>query len=348
MMLASFIPEPFFASQATILLWVFTAISVAMLAYGADRVVQSAVHLARMMRIPTVIIGATIVSLGTTLPEACVSVMAAIEGNPGFALGNAVGSIIFDTAVVFGLCCCLMRLPMDKFVLSRQGWCQFGAGVLLAGVAFGLAILNGGLEGASVPRIVGVVFLGLLAGYLMLSLRWARQHPEMLQPEAHIGEEGERLDVGHIFLQLLLLVVGLALVIAGSEAMIGSVKALGKVYGLPNDVMAVSVVAFGTSLPELATAIAAIRRGHPGLLVGNVIGADILNVLFVIGASATARPLEITPAFYTLHLPVMLVALLLLRGYISSTRERFHRWQGVPLLVLYATYMTFVVVLKLY
>jgi cation:H+ antiporter len=348
MILASFIPETFFASQPIALVWVMTGVSIAMLAFGADRVVQSAVHLARMMRIPTVIIGATIVSLGTTLPEACVSVMAAVGGDSGLALGNGVGSIIFDTTVVFGLCCCITRLPMDRFVLSRQGWCQLLSGVVLAGVAVVLAFLNGGLEGASIPRVVGIGFLVLLAGYLLLSLRWARQHPEMLSPEARLGEDGEKTDVGHVLLQLALLVGGLALVIFGSDAMIGSVKTLGTAYGVPDDVMAVTVVAFGTSLPELATGIAAIRRREPGLLVGNVIGADILNVLFVIGAAATAKPLVIPALFFTLHLPVMLMALLLLRGYISFTSDRFRRWQGVPLLLLYAAYMTRLVLLKQY
>jgi cation:H+ antiporter len=274
--------------------------------------------------------------------------MAAINGDSGLALGNGVGSIIFDTTVVFGLCCCITRLPMDKFVLSRQGWCQFGAGMLLAATAGGLAVFNGGIAGASIPRVVGVGFLVLLAGYLLLSLRWACEHPEMLSPEAHLGEEGEPTNPAHILTQLLLLALGLAMVILGSDALIGSVKTLGGAYGVSDDVMAVTVVAFGTSLPELATGLAAIRRREPGLLVGNVIGADILNVLFVIGAAATAKPLEISPAFYTLHFPVMLMALLLLRGYISTTRGWFHRWQGVPLLALYAGYITFVVILKMY
>jgi cation:H+ antiporter len=351
-MLASLLPADWFVSlnpDHVWGLWLICLASMAMLVFGADKAVQAAAKIAHALNIPTIIIGATIVSLGTTTPEACVSVMAAIRGNGDLALGNSVGSVICDTALIFGLCCCLVRLPADKFILNRHGWLQLGSGVLLTCVLLGLAWAGGGITGVLVPRWIGLIFLVLLVGYMLLSFKWAKQHPELIPDEAHVGEDEPKDHVGKLVLvNGIALAIGLALVVFGSEGMINSVEQLGEYYKLPKDVMAVTVVAFGTSLPELATALAAIRRGHAGLLVGNIIGADILNVLFVVGAAATAKPLTVAPMFFTLHLPVMLVALVLVRVYIFISPRRFSRWHGLPLLGLYAFYITRLILLKQY
>ena len=346
MILAELIPEHFYTDRPDILLWLFAAVAIGMLVYGADRLVGSAVHLARAVGLSTVIIGATIVSLGTTSPEACVSVMAAMGGKSGLALGNAVGSVICDTALVFGLCCCLVKLPKDQFILRRHGWLQLGSGVLLAGVIGALAILAGGIEGVEIPRVIGMVFLALLIAYMAISVRWAKQHPELLGDEAHAGE-GEKISSSVVLKHLILLVIGLVFVLVGADVMVGSVGVLCRRYGVPQDVLAVTLVAFGTSLPELVTAIAAIIKGHPELLVGNVIGADILNVLFVVGASATAGSLGVPPLFYYLHIPMMLLVLVILRVFIAWRGETFKRWQGIPLLLLFVGYYVILGALRL-
>ena len=336
-MIASLIAPTFFAPLTGGVLWVLLGGAMLLLLVGADRAVASAVRLAKAMGISTVIIGATVVSLGTTAPEACVSVMAAWRGNPGLALGNGVGSIICDTAMIFGLCCLLVRLPLDRFVLQRHGRLQLGAGLLLVGVVGVLAWQAGGIDNVVIPRWVGVAFLGLLCAYMLISFRWARQHPEIIPAEAR--EEKAASSSGAAVVGVVMLLVGLGMVVFGSELLIGSVVELCGRYGVPEHILAVTVVAFGTSLPELATALAAIIQGHPGLLVGNIVGADILNVLFVIGASATASKLQVPKDFFYLHLPVMLGALLMLRVFILVSRDRFCRWQGVLLLLLYIGYV---------
>jgi cation:H+ antiporter len=146
-----------------------------------------------------------------------------------------------------------------------------------------------------------------------------------------------------LVLNLLLLAGGLALVVSGSEVMIGSVTTLCRRYDVPESVMAVTLVALGTSLPELVTALTAVAKGHPALLVGNVIGADILNVLFVVGASALAVPLRVDAHFFWLDLPFMMTALVLLRVYIWLPGRTFKRWQGVPLLLLYVAFCVMVI-----
>ena len=143
----------------------------------------------------------------------------------------------------------------------------------------------------------------------------------------------------------MVLAMGLVMVIGGAQVMVGSVGELCGRYGVPPDVLAVTLVAFGTSLPELATAIASIVKGHPELLVGNIIGADILNVLFVIGASATAVPLEVPAAFFYLHLPVMMVALVLFRLFVFGRGGRFRRWEGIPLLAVFGGYYAILLIL---
>ncbi len=338
MPLATLVPETFFEGQATWLLWLITAGAVLLLAVGADRAVSAAARLARFLGLSTVIIGATVVSLGTTTPEAVVSVRAALRGDPGLALGNAVGSIICDTALIFGLCCLITRLPMDRFVLHRHGWLQFGSGALLTVTALLLWWQSGDINEVYIPRWVGLVYLGLLGAYLYVSVRWTRQHPELI-PDQAMADTGAEKKLLATVLAIATLGVGLVLVVFGSELMIGSVSVISLRMGVPKEVLAATLVAFGTSLPELVTALASILKGHPGLLVGNIVGADILNVLFVTGASASAVDLKVEPMFFQFMLPVMMGTLLLFRLYVLFGRDRFHRWQGIPLLAMYVLFV---------
>jgi len=297
------------------------------------------------MGMSTVIIGATVVSLGTTAPEAFVSVMAAFDGKPGLALGNGVGSIICNMALVFGLCSSLTRVPKDTFALWRYGWVQTAVCVLLVASIYVVALRHGGIEGVVLSRWIGVGLCVLLVGYMMLSVRWSRSHPETLEAEAPptVGAgRGWRLVVP----SALALLFGLVLIIGGANVMVGSVGALCKHYGVPQSVLAVTLVAFGTSLPEL-TGVVALMKGHPGLLVGNIMGANILNMLFVVGASATVIPLAVPPEFFYLHLPMMLVALVLFRLYGFGRSSHFYRRQGIGLVVLFAGYYTALLTLVL-
>lgn len=340
-MLAELIPAGFFEARSEWLLWLIAGGSIALLVVGADRVVSGAARLALAIGMPTVIIGATVVSLGTTSPEAVVSVRAAIGGNPGLALGNGIGSIICDTALIFGLCCLLRRLPADRFVLNRHGWVQFGAGLLLTVIMLGLWLFAGDRSSVFLPRWIGIGFLVLLAAYMAVSVHWSKQHPSLIPDEAKQAQAVAPTSKGksRALVYLLLLAGGLALVVLGSEFLIGSVTVICERRGVPQAVLAVTLVAFGTSLPELVTAIAAILKGHTELLVGNILGADILNVLFVIGASASAVPLQIDPVTFKLSLPMMMLVLLMMRLFGLFSRGRFHRWQGVPLLVSYVVFI---------
>ena len=344
MLQAVLIPESLFAQRGDVGLWALSILSIAVLVHGANLAVTGAVRLARAIGMSTVIIGATVVSLGTTSPEAFVSVTAAIGGKPGLALGNGVGSIICNAAMIFGICCCISRLPKDRFVLRRHGRLQLAAGLLLAGVLAVLAWFAGGFTGVVIPRWVGMCFVLLLIGYLWISVRWAGEHPEILREKA-FGGPRHRQSAGEALRNVGLLVFGLALVVGGSNVLVGSVGRLCLRYGVPPNVLAVTLVAFGTSLPELVTGITSIVKGHPGLLVGNVIGANILNVLFVVGVSSSAVSLNVPAEFYYLHVPVMLAALLILRWAIVTRGDTFRRRHGLVLVGLFVAYYATMLVL---
>ncbi|MFW5743891.1 MAG: sodium:calcium antiporter [Spirochaetota bacterium] len=323
-------------------LLVVVAGSILLLSKGADILVAEAVALSRRFNVRPVIIGATIVSLGTTTPEAAVSVLSAIEGDPGLALGNAVGSVTANAALIVGVAALIAPIPVDRVMLRRQGAIQYGSAILL--VLVSLPFASGEWvrlveSGNRVPRFAGVAFLVLLAAYLLASVRWARVGSEREQP-ALVGEAAV-VSVPHTTVQTLATVTklagGLALVVAASQILIPAVEASALRLGVPRAVVAASLVALGTSLPELVTAITASRKGHGELALGNVVGANVLNVLFVVGLSAAVTPggLRVGPEFVVLLYPAMLVSGAFLYAVAGLGRRRIDRTPGLILVVLY-------------
>ena len=315
-----------------LLLWI--AGTIYLLGKGADRLVGEAVSLSEHSGLPKVVIGATIVSLGTTTPEAAVSVLSALQGNPGLALGNAVGSVICDTGLILGLAAVLAPLKLDRRVVDRQGWFQLTCAVALVAAVFpwgapGRAFTEGGI----LPRAAGWAFLAVLASYLLLSVRWSRRSAAPLD----IGEyeRDVRASAAAVTLKL---VLALVVVVVSARLLIPSVEEAALRIHVPDAIVAATLVAFGTSVPELATAVTAARRGHGELAVGNVLGADILNILFVAGAAAAVTPggLVAGAHFFRILLPGMLGVVLVLRAGILASGDRLRRGFGFILLAAYA------------
>lgn len=318
----------------TIALFGIIAICILSLAKGADWMIDGVVDLARRTGLPRIVIGATIISLGTTMPEAFVSVMAAWMGNPGLALGNGVGSIIADTGLIFGLTCMMTVIPMNRFILNRTGWVQVGSATLLVVIALAVLIW---MEGEPVlSRWVGVLFLLLLGGYLYMTYAWAKQGAEKDMDKEKNDSTGS-MGLGMCWLMV---VGGLLIIVTSARILVPTASEIAQRIGVPDDVVAATMVAFGTSLPELMTAIASVRKGHPEIMVGNIVGADVLNCLFVIGAAAAAKPLVVPPNFYLFHFPAMLLILYLFRFFIFTNKDgRFRRWQGGWLFGVYVLYL---------
>jgi len=343
------------------LLLVFLA-TLYVLSQGADWLIDAASGTAVRLGLPKVVVGATIVSLGTTTPECAVSVMAAWNGEPGLALGNAIGSVIADTALIFGLGCLLVRLPADRMILNRQGWVQFLTAAALSAICYVEYARLG--NAAAITRPIGVGLLAVLCWYLWTSIRWSREHARLVAAETGLSLEAAadqeepaqeaELHLEHAEQHLPTLIVkgvlGLGMVLIGSEVAVHAVTLLAARLGVPEVVISATLVAIGTSTPELMVGFMSIRRGHPELLVGNVVGADILNILFVTGAAAVASPLAIvdtTPGvpfpnvFLALHLPTMLGVLLYFRLCIfrAARQGSFDRWMGWPLVISYVLFV---------
>ena len=320
-------------------LWgLFAVIAVCLLALGkgADLLVDEAVALSERWGVPKVIIGATIVSLGTTLPEAAVSVLAALKGNPNLALGNAVGSIITDCGLILGVAALLSPLPLDRKVVNRQGWIQIGAGILLVLFCFPWMSPSVAFSAGGQPAAVGGLCFGrspralhsrddlrgqAFAGYRARCERHrgGLDHEDLPHTRGRHPSRDRLVERAH-----------------------STVEVTALRLGVPEAIIAATLVAFGTSLPELVTCVAAVRRGHGELAIGNVIGADILNVLFVAGLSAavTSGGLDADPRFFRLLFPGMLTLLVVFRVGIFMEKERLSRGFGAILLGLYLAITT--------
>ncbi|HLV10003.1 MAG TPA: calcium/sodium antiporter [Halanaerobiales bacterium] len=313
------------------------------LSKGADIVVDEAVNLSINLGVSRVIIGATIISLGTTLPEASVSVLAAIKGNPDLALGNAIGSIIADTGLIIGLAALIGHLPVEESIVNRQGKIQLYSGILLAVLA--LPFISGG----RINQYTGWIFIFLLIIYLYSSIKWARKSsvdtgtalPETVNQEKDCTVEKQAAGKDAALVQLLKLAAGITLVIVSSKVLIPTVEVTAGRLGISQSIIAATLVAFGTSLPELVTAITAVRKGHGELAVGNIIGADILNVLFVIGAAATVTPagLLVPFYFYKLQIPAMLIILISFRFFSTRKKRAISSKEGLVLVSIYCIYL---------
>jgi cation:H+ antiporter len=261
--------------------------------------------------------------------------MAAWMGNPGLALGNGVGSIIADTGLIFGLTCLLTTVPVNRFILNRTGWVQVGSATLLVIISV-IAVGINPVE-PILNRWIGFFLLALLAGYMYMTYVWAKRGGSMAM-EGETVDDSELCGLGKCWFMLL---GGLLLVVLGARILVPSASEIACRMGVPDDIIACTMVAFGTSLPELMTAISSVKKGHPEIMVGNVVGADVLNCLFVIGAAAAARPLAIPSNFFVFHFPTMLIILYSFRVFIFMGRDgQFRRWQGAWLLGAYLIYVT--------
>ncbi len=336
----------FLDALPTVALALIIAATLYILSKGADILVDEAVSLSIHWGIPKMIVGATIVSLGTTLPEATVSVLAAINGNPDLALGNAIGSIIADTGLIIGLAALIGYLPVNRVIVKRQGRIQLLAGILLAFVSIPFFSNSNG----NISRWMGFVFIALLIIYVYFSIRWAK-NPVLVNFESdkrtsasgNISTSGEVLveEKSPLIIQIIKLLGGVILVIFSSKILIPTVEITAVRIGIPQSIIAATLVALGTSLPELVTAVTAVRKGHGELAVGNIVGADILNVLFVVGSAAavTSGGLDVPVDFYKLQIPVMLIILVTFRLFSRGENERITKLEGLVLLSIYIAYI---------
>jgi cation:H+ antiporter len=311
--------------------FVLLACAFYLLAKGAGWLVDGSIGIAERFNVPKLLIGIVLLGFATTAPEFAVSFLAALAGIPEMALGNAVGSVIVDDGVALALVGVLSTTPV---LVNRRLLLQSGVFLVIIDVlAFVFAVTDSTLSRAEGGVLVGCFFVYL--GYVLWD-RWkypadAEEAGELEEVQASIEGRGLRPLVG-------LFVLGLLLVIGASKVVVMSAERIATWAGIPEAVVALTVVAIGTSLPEIATCVTAARKGHGALAVGDIIGADILNIAWIAGASAIANPLVVPANVVWFMFPSMMVVVLTMLGGLIIQR-RMTRALGVVLLAEYAVYM---------
>lgn len=297
---------------------------------GGDWFVDGATGIAHRFHVPELIIGATVVSIGTTLPEVMVSATSALGGHGEIAYGNAIGSIICNTSLIAAITIALKPSPVDTKALKMPVIFFFVSAVLYCAVAY----LTGYFY-----RWVGFVLLAVFAVYMVLTVRQGFKNPV---PEAQ--EETEEKS-GSLIKDIILLIVGAALIAVGADLLVDNGTIIAEALGVPESVIALTFVALGTSLPELVTAITSLAKGHSALSLGNIIGANIFNLVLVSGVSVALAPFEVPQsstlfgqnASLVLDIPVMLAVMAILT-LPALARKKLSQAQGIVLLAIYAAF----------
>lgn len=302
---------------------------------GGDWFVDGAVGIAHRFHLPELLIGATVVSIGTTLPEVMVSSQAALEGNSGISYGNAIGSIICNASLIAAITMAVKpgKVNWKSFLIPSI---FFGAAVLIYTI---IAYVSG-----SFTRWEGILFLGIFVIYMVYSTIHMKKHPEDSEEE---GEE-EEIKERPFWQELLLLVVGAAVIAVGARLLVDNGTLIAQALGVPDSVIGLTMVALGTSLPELVTAITSLVKGHGALSLGNVIGANLFNIVLVSGMAITINPFTVPAekllmghnASLVVDMPVLWVVSILL-CLPSMINGEVKRWQGITLLVIYTAFTVF-------
>jgi len=297
-----------------------------LLVWSADKFVDGSVGLAENWGMSKAMIGLTIVSLGTSAPEIFVSIMAATGGNPELAFGNAVGSNIANVALVLGVTALIAALPV------KQGLLKQDLPALLA-VTFIAAFL---LHDLMLSQDDAFVLIGVLVILMYLLFRYKKEHPEDTQSEAEEVEDFELKESIFAF------TIGLVVLVVSSKMLVWGAIDIATYYGVSQIIIGLTIVAIGTSLPELAASVASARRGHHDIALGNIIGSNILNILAVLSIAAVIQPIQITQEIFFRDYGAMMAITLLLTFFIVLPRKvkQLARREGILLLLCYAAYMT--------
>ena len=313
----------------------FFALGLILLIKGGDWFVDGATGIARRFRLPDIIVGATVVSIGTTLPEVMVSTTGALLGQGAMAYGNAIGSIICNTALIAAISVTCNPGPVNVKTMKMPVLFFFTSAAVYCLAAYGLGTF---------PRWLGLVMLTIFVIYLIANVRQGLRYPE----EAHEETSEEEKSPRSLAMELVLLVIGAALIAYGANLLVEHGTIIAQKLGVPETVIALTFVALGTSLPELITTITSLKKGHASLGIGNVIGANVFNLVLVSGVAVTIAPFDVPVgklllgqnASLVLDIPLMLLVMLLLTVP-ALTKKRLSRWQGITLLCIYAAFCAF-------
>ena len=288
---------------------------------GADFFVDGASSVAAKLKVPSLIIGLTVVSMGTSMPEAAVSISASLGGDNGISLGNVIGSNIFNLLMVVGVASVILPIATDRDILKRD----MPVNIIIT-VALFVMLMDGNLS-----RWDAAILLVLLAAYLFILIRSALKN----------RQEGEETKVLTWFKSILFIVLGAAAIIGGGQLVVDNAETIALNLGMGETLVGLTVVAFGTSLPELVTSIVAAKKGDSGIAMGNVVGSCIFNILFILGMAGVISPMEAEKAFSIDTLILIGVSLIML--LFAFTKKKTNRLEGATCILIYAAYMAYII-----
>ena len=318
-------------------LWI--VVGVVLVLWGADRLTEGAVAVAERLRVPQIVIGLTIVALGTSMPELCVSVVSALKGTPDLAVGNVVGSNIFNALLIVGVAALVGPMTILRSTVFKDVPCALVASVVLLMMCQNDWVIT---------RLDGAILFVFFLVFMRLTIKGAtsaQPAPQAAQGETTQGQTAQEAAADEAsakqpmkgWLAGLWMVVGLAALIGGSNLFVGGATEVARALNVSDAVIGLTIVAGGTSLPELATSVVAAKKGNSGIAIGNVLGSNVLNILFILGLTGMISPMHIE-GITNVDLYMMLVSTIMI-WFFSFTKYTIERWEGAVLVLTFGGYM---------
>ena len=298
---------------------------------GGNYLVKGGVAVAKRFKVPTLIIGMTIVAFGTSSPEFIVSLQSALQGHPEISIGNVVGSNIFNTLVVLGASAALTPIAVEKGIIKKDYPLSIFAAVLLAVLSLDVIF---GKDAMTISRVDGIILLVCFAFFLYSTIKSA------LSGKTEVEEE--EIKNIPIWKSLVFIGIGLAGIVWGGDLSVEGAKAIARFFGLSEALIGLTIVAFGTSLPELVTSVIAAKKGESDIAVGNVVGSNIFNIFLIIGASATILPMNVSSS-YVFDMAA-LVATMVIPFIVIAKTKKVSRAQGLIMIAAYVAYTIYLII----
>ncbi|MEE1073288.1 MAG: calcium/sodium antiporter [Cellulosilyticum sp.] len=305
------------------MMYILLLVGFVLLVKGADFFVEGSSSVAKMFKIPSVVVGLTIVAMGTSAPEAAVSITASLSGSNDIALSNVIGSNIFNLLVVIGACAVIKGVDTPMEILKRDLPVNIGATALLLII----------IRDATISRIEGIILLLCMVVYLVIVVTKALKNKI---------EEEEEEKVLSPLMSAVYIVGGLVAIVIGGDLVVDNASAIAATFGLSQTLIGLTIVAMGTSLPELVTSIVATRKGETGLALGNAVGSCLFNILFILGISATVSPIAGSSLAFIDAL--ILFAITVVTYLFAKSGQKTMRGEGVVCLLIYVAYMIYAII----
>lgn len=331
--------EQFINKAPLLVVAIFLIIGFVLLIEGADFFVEGSSSIAKRFKVPSIIIGLTIVAMGTSLPETAVSVTASLANNNELAVSNAVGSNIFNLMVVIGLCAIIATVEVGKETITKDipfsGLCA----ILLAGLGI---IGLGDKSGMVLGRFDGMFFLCLFAVYIGILIRRALTAKKAGLEVNIEGGSDEEIKVMPLFKSVLFIVAGACAIAFGGDLTVDAASRIAIDFGMSQTLVGLTIVSIGTSLPELVTSFVAARKNEVGMALGNAVGSNVFNILMVLGIASTISPI----AFLTENVIdiVILIVFTVIVWVFAATKKRLSKAEGAIMLLLYAVYAVYIII----